>query len=118
MRRVLQAAILGSAFGAMPAAGEILKVTIDVSDMRVVIAFLSTPELAALQRKHGANSDIRDIRQNHRRGFSILKTNVATGARTCEIYLPEDRRPREVDDDGTLSLGHELLHCMYGNYHR
>ena len=73
MRRVLQAAILGSAFGAMPAAGEILKVTIDVSDMRVVIAFLSTPELAALQRKHGANSDIRDIRQNHRRGSDNLR---------------------------------------------
>ena len=22
------------------------------------------------------------------------------------------------DDAGTLSLGHEVLHCMYGDYHR
>jgi hypothetical protein len=118
MRRVLLAAMSSFALGADPAAGQLLKATIDVADMRVVVAFVSAAELAALQRKHGATLGIRDLRQNHRRGFSILKTNVATGARTCEIYLPEDRRPREVDDDGTLSLGHELLHCMYGNYHR
>ena len=33
-------------------------------------------------------------------------------------YLPTPGRPREVDDDGTLTLGHELLHCLLGNYHR
>ena len=41
-----------------------------------------------------------------------------TGARTCEIYLPALQRPRDVDDEGTLTLGHELLHCMLGDYHR
>jgi hypothetical protein len=90
----------------------------DVRDMRIVVSFISTGELLAMQRKHGANVHLRDIRQSHRRGFSILKTNRETGARTCEIYLPNEQRPFEVDDDGTLSLGHELLHCMYGNYHR
>jgi len=118
MRLSVRAAVVGLALGATPATGEHLKATIDVSDMRVVVPFVSAAELAALQRKYGANLDIRDVRQNHRRGFSILKTNTATGARTCEIYLPEDRRPREVDDEGTLSLGHEFLHCMYGSYHR
>lgn len=24
---------------------------------------------------------------------------------------------KKVDDDATLTLGHELLHCMWGNYH-
>lgn len=118
MRLAVHAAIVGLALGAKPAASEHLNATIDVRDMRVVVAFVSTAELAALQRKYGANRDIRDVRQDHRRGFAILKTNVATGARTCEIYLPQDRRPREVDDEGTLSLGHEFLHCMYGSYHR
>ena len=28
------------------------------------------------------------------------------------------KRTVEVDDEGTLSLGHELLHCMRGDYHR
>jgi hypothetical protein len=95
--------------------GEVMKPTIDVNDMRVVVAYVSTGELVNLQRKYGAAIDRRDIRQDYRHGFSILKT---TGARSCEIYLPNDQQPREVDDEGTLTLGHELLHCMRGNYHR
>jgi hypothetical protein len=98
--------------------GELLKPTLDVNDMRVVIRFVSTGELVTLQADYGAHIDRRDIRQDHRHGFSILKTNRETGARTCEIYLPNDKRPREVDDEGTLVLGHELLHCMRGDYHR
>ena len=99
-------------------AGEIIRPTLDANDMRVVIRYVSTGELVHLQEKYGANIDPRDIRQSHRRGFSILKTNRESGARTCEIYLPNQHRPRERDDDGTLTLGHELLHCMLGDYHR
>jgi hypothetical protein len=98
--------------------GEMLKPTIDFNDMRVVVAYVSTGDLVNLQRKFGAHVDVREIRQDYRHGFSILKTNRETRALTCEIYLPNDQRPREVDDEGTLSLGHELLHCMRGNYHR
>jgi len=119
MRSAFCTALLASALGTAPAAvGEILKPTLDVNDMRVVVHYVSTDELTDLQRRYGANIDRRDIRQSHRRGFSILKTNRETGARTCEIYLPADQRPREIDDEGTLSLGHELLHCMHGDYHR
>jgi hypothetical protein len=99
-------------------AGETLKPTLDVNDMRLVVTYVSTNELASLQSKYGGRVDLREIRQDYRHGFSILKTNRETGARTCEIYLPNDQRPREVDDEGTLTLGHELLHCMRGNYHR
>ena len=99
--------------------GEPLKPTLEVNDMRVVITYVSTGELMKLQQRLGGGGvDMRDIRQTHHRGFTILRTNRETGARTCEIYLPNQQRPREVDDEGTLSLGHELLHCMYGNYHR
>jgi hypothetical protein len=97
--------------------GEMLKPTLDVDDMRVVVTYVSTNEIVKLQRKFGANVDLREIRQDYRHGFSILKTNRETGARTCEIYLPNDQRPRQVDDEGTLTLGHELLHCMRGSYH-
>jgi hypothetical protein len=99
-------------------AGEIMRPTLDLNDMRVVVTYISTNELMNLQHKYGANIDLRDVRQDYRHSFSILKTNRETGARTCEIYLPNDQRPREVDDEGTLTLGHELLHCMRGNYHR
>ena len=98
--------------------GEVLRPALDISDMRVIVSYVSTGELVNLQRKYGAHVDLREIRQDYRHGFSILKTNRETGARTCEIYLPNDQRPREVDDDGTLTLGHELLHCMRGAYHR
>ena len=71
-----------------------------------------------LQSQFGSHIDRREIRQDYRHGFSILKTNRETGARTCEIYLPNDQRPLKVDDVGTMTLGHELLHCMLGDYHR
>lgn len=98
--------------------GAMMKPTVDFNDMRVVVTYVSTGELANLQHKYGASFDRRDLRQDHRHGFSILKKNRETGALTCEIYLPADERAREVDDEGTLTLGHELLHCMRGNYHR
>jgi hypothetical protein len=95
-----------------------MRPTLDLNDMRVVVTYLSAGELASLQWKYGARIDRRDLRQDHRHGFSILKTNRETGTRTCEVYLPSEKRPREVDDEGTLILGHELLHCMLGDYHR
>jgi hypothetical protein len=120
MRPTLHLGILALALVAAQAAlgGELLKPTIDVNDMRVLVIYVSTGELVNLQHRYGARIDRRDIRQDYRHGFSILKTNRETGARTCEIYLPNDKRPREVDDEATLSLGHELLHCMRGDYHR
>lgn len=32
----------------------------------------------------------------------------------CTVYV---MRPESVDDERTLTLGHEVLHCFYGNYH-
>lgn len=34
---------------------------------------------------------------------------------SCDIH---SMRPKIVDDTPTLTLGHELLHCIYGSYHR
>lgn len=33
----------------------------------------------------------------------------------CEVHTA---RPTHVDDQATLILGHEILHCVYGLYHR
>jgi len=110
--------IAQSLIGQPVAAADVIKPTLDVQDMRVVIRYVSTGDLVQLQSEFGAHIDRRELRQDYRHGFSILKTNRETGARTCEIYLPNEQRPAKVDDDGTLTLGHELLHCMLGNYHR
>jgi hypothetical protein len=112
-------ALVAGAWLAQPlCASDVIKPTLDIQDMRVMVSYVSTDELVQLQWKYGVDIDQRELRQDHRHGFSILKTNRETGARTCEIYLPKERRPDKVDDDGTLTLGHELLHCMLGNYHR
>lgn len=95
--------------------GEPVKPTTDINDLRVVVAHLSTVELANLQRRHGVRVDLRGIRRSH--GFTIVKRNLKTGALTCEIYLPSDKRPSTVDDEATLTVGHEFLHCLLGEYH-
>jgi hypothetical protein len=121
MTRTLHRAVATLAYlvCAVPAlGGELIHPTLDIKDMRVVVAYVSTGELVNLQARFGAHVDRRDLRQGYRHGFSILKTHRETGARTCEIYLPNKMRAREVDDETTLILGHELLHCMLGSYHR
>jgi hypothetical protein len=118
IRRIGLAFVAGAWLAQPLWANEVIKPTVDVQDMRLVVRYVSTGELVQLQREYGKHIDLRDVRQDHRHGFSILKTNRETGARTCEIYLPNEQRPDEVDDGGTLTLGHEILHCMLGDYHR
>jgi hypothetical protein len=115
------AVVVGALLAQHSWANEVIKPTLDVQDMRLVIRYVSTGELVQLRQSHGGHidlRDLRDVRQETLHGFSILRTNRETGARTCEVYLPNKRRPEKVDDDGTLTLGHELLHCMLGDYHR
>ena len=33
----------------------------------------------------------------------------------CEIHI---KPPDKIDDDDTLTLGHEMAHCLYGSYHK
>jgi hypothetical protein len=119
MKPTLHLAAMACALCADPVlGGELVSPKLDFSDMRVVVVYVSTGELWNLQRKHGTAVDPRDLNLHHRRGFSVLKRNRETGALTCEIYLSNEERPHEVDDAATTSLGHELLHCMLGDYHR
>ena len=36
------------------------------------------------------------------------------GTSDCEVNIVQ---PKYVDDEHTLTLGHEVLHCVYGLYH-
>ena len=119
MRPTLPIALIALALLAPPVlAGDLIKPTIDLHEMRVIVSYVSISELVNLQVTYGGYVDRRDLRQDSRHGFSILKRNRETGAVTCEIYLPNEQRPLKVDDAATLTLGHELLHCMLGDYHR
>jgi len=40
--------------------------------------------------------------------------NLVEVERECEVHIV---KPEHVDDEATLTLGHELLHCLYGSYH-
>lgn len=33
----------------------------------------------------------------------------------CDIYAV---RPTRIDDEATRTLGHELMHCIYGKFHK
>ena len=118
MRPTLRLAVLACSIctGGM-SRGEVIQPTIDLREVRVVVTHVSTNELVNLQRRHGVHVDLRGGR-GHRHGFTIVKRNLKTGVFTCEIYLPNDKRPRNVDDEATLVIGHEFLHCLLGEYHR
>lgn len=44
-------------------------------------------------------------------GFAIMSPSDTV----CEIFIV---RPKNIDDENTLTLGHEVLHCLYGRYHK
>lgn len=46
-----------------------------------------------------------------------LKGQAHLLGEVCDIKLYEPRTLRE-DDEFALTLGHELMHCLYGNYHK
>jgi len=33
----------------------------------------------------------------------------------CEVYAV---KPKRIDDQRTMTIGHEFLHCIYGRYHK
>lgn len=55
-------------------------------------------------------------------GLTVRPVNRAFG---CTMYYPEEKRcvvvtpvPEENGDDAMLNLGHEVLHCAFGSYHK
>ena len=87
MSRTLHLAMVACLLQAGPLlGGEPMKPTLDIKDMRVIVSYVSTGEIVKLQADFGAHIDRRDVRQDYRHGFSILKTNRETGARTCDYH--------------------------------
>ena len=45
------------------------------------------------------------------KGFSILRRNTENGAWVCDVFVVK-MRGALVDNDRTMTFGHELLHCF------
>jgi hypothetical protein len=85
-------------------AGEDWSVVEEVPAVTVRIHWVSQAELIAAARKVGQRPQTTAL------AFSTLRKNRETGTYTCDIWMPE--RPSRTWDKPTMSLGHELAHCL------
>lgn len=60
---------------------------------------------------------LQQLNNNVREPALGLKGQAYLLGNDCEIKLYEPKSLRE-DDEFALTLGHELMHCLYGNYHK
>ena len=91
-------------------AGDVWKAIAPVETVTVRVHYVSMIELEAAARAVGQQSPDRPL------AFSVLRKNVATDGYVCDIYLLQ--RPTRVDDRGTVSLGHEMAHCLGFSHER
>jgi hypothetical protein len=91
-------------------AGDVWSSVAPVETVTVRIHWVSVAELEEAAGNVGKHNAERPL------GFSVLRKNVATDAYVCDIYLPQ--RPEHVDDRGTVSLGHEMAHCLGFSHER
>ena len=52
-----------------------------------------------------------DVDDGDLHGFSILRRNSATGEWVCDVFVVR-MRGTLVDNDKTMTFGHEMLHCF------
>jgi hypothetical protein len=50
-------------------------------------------------------------------GFAVWHEWIEEPANVGHFCTIHTLRPKRIDDNNTLTLGHELLHCLYGTYH-
>jgi hypothetical protein len=103
----------------MPAYSQSVRPTLELTSVRVEVLWVgSASELARIRQQYEEPAG--DIRSrtgiggglDRTRGFSVL--GKRDGEHVCLVYV---YRPTRVDDDHTLALGHEMLHCLLGAYH-
>lgn len=68
---------------------------------------LSVHYVTASEMKHAAASN--GDKTEGLEGYAVLRRDPWR----CDIYLPQDG----VSTAAQQLIGHELLHCVYGNYH-
>jgi hypothetical protein len=93
----------------------------DGKEIKVVVTFYENS--AEVTKKYRELHDVpRNVEIAQRMGFSMWPEWMTEDGQTvdvndklfCNIHTVE---PNFVDDEATLTLGHEMLHCLYGSYH-
>ena len=116
MRPTLPLGVFALALLAGPAHGEAIQPTIDFSAMKLEVTWVrSNAEIEHARKRYGAEIE----EEGHRRvpqkpeGFAVLVRR--DGELVCRLWV---LKPGNLDDERTTALGHELLHCLVGAYHR
>ena len=90
-------------------ASERIRPTTSIDSLRLEVTWVeSREELTEVVKRYGA--DRRSAA--YANGFSVLVK--VDGELVCRLFV---KAPQRVDDDRTLTLGHELMHCLAGAYH-
>jgi hypothetical protein len=121
-RHVFALAVIGFSLLAAVAhvsAGEVIRPTLELTNVRVEVHWMaSSADIRLEAQKYrvdlpSATFGSSRVYAGRHEGFSIL--GKRDGELVCLIFV---RKPAHVDDDRTTAVGHELLHCMLGAYHR
>jgi hypothetical protein len=100
--------------GAPVRAAEQIAATLDLATVRVEITWVaSLDEMNRLRRGYGQPPLGDPVFRSRLTAFSVL--GKRDGEWTCLLFVP---KPERVDDEHTLALGHEVAHCLLGDYHR
>jgi hypothetical protein len=116
MKPTLRFGVLALPLMAGAAHGESVRPTVGFGEMMLEVTWVgSNAEIEHARKRYGAEIE----QKGHRRlpqkpeGFAVL---VSTdGELVCRLWI---LKPAKVDDERTTAVGHELLHCLLGAYHR
>lgn len=111
-------------FSAAPTAAEWIEPTLELDTVLIEVTWVAdSAELAEIRKRYesrvqrsrasaGFGGAFRNRPDDGIKGFSVL--GKRDGAWVCLIFV---ERPKLVNDERTLQLGHELAHCLLGAYH-
>ena len=116
VRRVVLTLLALLALVAVMASAQRIVPTIDFIGVRLEITWVRTnAQIEEVRKGYRAET----LQQGNRRvsqrpeGFAVLVRRG--GELVCRLWV---LKPENVDDQRTTALGHELLHCLLGDYHR
>lgn len=115
----VRALLVALAFLAAPAWSDPIRPTLELTAVRIEVTWVhSASELARIRRQYERPVSYSRSRAgiggglDRLRGFSVL--GKRNGEHVCLVYI---YRPAILHDDRTRMLGHEMLHCLLGEYH-
>lgn len=88
--------------------------TLNLEAVKIEVTWVeSRADMIRLRREHGQPPLEDPVFRSRLTGFSIL--GKRDGEYVCLLFV---QKPERVDDDRTTALGHEIAHCLLGDYHR